>query len=197
MAELESAIFQKGWRQLLGIDYGDLLWVKTGERLTEKTFSKYRKEGGLVVMFMIPQEAMEAAIVTPGVMIASDGLLQDGKGHPRGAGAFARVLGRFVREDGKLTLMEAIRKMTVEPAKRLRQRTPMMAGKGRIRVGADADITIFDPETVIDRATFDQPALYSDGIEYVLVGGVPVVRQGKLDTSRQPGEPIRAAIRQE
>ena len=197
MTELESAIFQKGWRQLLGIDYGDLLWVKTGERLTEKTFPKYRKEGGLVVMFMISQEAMEAAIVTPGVMIASDGLLQDGKGHPRGAGAFARVLGRFVREDGKLALMEAIGKMTIEPAKRLRQRTPMMANKGRIRIGADADITIFDPETVIDRATFDQPALYSQGIEYVLVGGFPVVRQGKLDTSRQPGEPIRAAIRRE
>ena len=94
-----------------------------------------------------------AAIAHPGVMIASDGVpFVDGKGHPRGAGTFARVLGLYSREKKLLPLMDALAKMTILPAKRLEAHVPMMKHKGRIAIGADADITVFDAATIIDRA---------------------------------------------
>jgi len=126
-------------------------------------------------------------------MIASDGGLQNGKGHPRGSGSYARVLGRYVREQKALTLMEALRKMTVMPARRLEQIAPMMKNKGRIRVGADADLTIFNPMLVIDKSTFEEPAQYSEGIKHVVVGGVFVVKDGKLQGDVNPGRAIRGA----
>src|SRR5262249_1802339 len=115
--------------------------------------------------------------------------------HPRSSGTFSRILGHFVRETKTLTLMDAINKMTLMPAKRLERLAPMMKNKGRIRVGADADITVFDPNTVIDRATYEQPANYSEGIKCVLVNGKFVVKGGQLQTDVQPGRPIRGTIR--
>jgi len=126
------------------------------------------------------------AIADPLTMIASDGILDHGKGHPRAAGTYARVLGRYVREQHALTLMEALRKMTVMPADRLGIRT-----KGRIAVGADADITVFDAARVMDRATFENPAQYSEGIEYVLVNGTLVVKSGELVDGVAPGLAVR------
>ena len=84
--------------------------------------------------------------------------------------------------------------MTLEPARRLERRTPAMSAKGRIRVGADADLTIFDPATVIDRATYEDASLPSAGIPYVVVGGQLVVDGGQVTTAR-PGRAIRAPIR--
>jgi len=127
-------------------------------------------------------------------MIASDGLLQNGKGHPRASGSYARVLGRYVRDLKALTLMDALRKMTLMPAQRLEQLAPMMKNKGRIRVGADADLTVFDPGLVIDKSTFEAPAQYSEGIIHVLIGGVFGVKDGKLQPEVNPGRAIRAPI---
>jgi dihydroorotase len=127
-------------------------------------------------------------------MIASDGLLEKGIGHPRAAGTYSRVLGRYVREQKAITLMEALRKMTFMPAQRLENRIPAMKNKGRITVGADADLTIFNPDTVIDRATYREPASASDGIEFVLVNGVIMVSGGKLQESAFPGKCVRAPI---
>jgi N-acyl-D-aspartate/D-glutamate deacylase len=90
--------------------------------------------------------------------------------------------------------MDALRKMTLMPAQRLEVRAPAMRNKGRIRVGADADITIFDPATVLDRATFAESLLPSAGIRYVLVAGVLVVNDGVLNHDVSPGTPIRAPI---
>jgi N-acyl-D-aspartate/D-glutamate deacylase len=98
-----------------------------------------------------------------------------------------------VRGARVLTLMEAIRKMSLMPAQRLQDRVPMMRDKGRIRVGADADLTLFNPETVIDTSTYDEPAKYSKGIRYVLVNGVPVVRDGALEAVT-PGRAVRAPV---
>ncbi len=194
MTELRSAIFDPGWQSVLGIGFEGVEWTETGERLTEKTFAAYRKKGGMVIMHMIPDPVVEAAVASPLVLIASDGILQNGKGHPRGAGTFARVLGRYVRTSRALSMMDALRKMTLLPAQRLEARAPMMKNKGRIRLGADADLTAFDPERVIDRATFQQPAQFSEGIRHVWVNGVAVVKDGQLQKGLYPGQAVRASL---
>ena len=125
-------------------------------------------------------------------MIASDGV--PGRAHPRGAGTFARVLGRYVREKQALTLMEALRKMSLMPARRLEAAVPQMRRKGRIQVGADADITVFDPARVIDRATFAEPAQFSTGIVHVLVNGTLVVTDEKVIDGVFPGVGIRRRV---
>ena len=192
---LESAIFDPGWQERQGITYKDIQWSKTGERLTAETFEKYRKEGGLVVIFSIPEEAVRAAIAEPVVMIASDGVPVTGsKVHPRGQGTFSRVLGHYVREEKTLDLMTALRKMTLMPAQRLQNRAPVFKDKGRIREGADADMTVFDPQRIIDKATFDDPLQYSAGIQFVLVNGTPVISNGELVEGVFPGSAARAPI---
>ncbi|MBO0721498.1 MAG: amidohydrolase family protein, partial [Blastocatellia bacterium] len=191
MTNLDSAIYDEGWQDRLGMTYKDLQWVATGERLTAETFARYRKEGGLVIGHSIPEEISRLAAADKSIMVASDGLITNGKGHPRGAGTFTRVLGYYVREQKALSLMDALRKMTIMPAQRLAAAVPAMRAKGRIKVGADADIAIFDPARVIDRATFENPAQYSAGVFHVLVNGVLVVRDGKLVDSVYPGRGIR------
>jgi dihydroorotase len=187
MTDIASAIFADGWQQRTGgISYGDLQWALTGERLTAESFARYRKQGGMVTIHSIPEEVVRTAMANPMVMIASDGIMQEGKGHPRAAGTYARVLGRYVREERAMSLMDALRKMTAMPADRLG-----IHSKGRLAVGADADITVFDPARVTDRATFDQPAQYSEGIPYVLVNGVPVVKDGQINESVLPGRGLR------
>ena len=191
---LESAVFDPGWQERMRISYGDLQWVKTGERLTAETFERYRQEGGEVVIFMIPEPIVQLAIADPIVMIGSDGMPTTGASvHPRGQGTFSRVLGKYVREEKALDLMTALRKMTLMPARRLEQRAAAFKTKGRIKVGTDADITVFDANRVIDKATFEKPLQYSQGIQFVLVNGVPVVSDGKLVTDVLPGRAARAA----
>jgi N-acyl-D-aspartate/D-glutamate deacylase len=167
------------------VGFSDLQWAATGERLTAESFARYRKQGGMVAIHAIPEEVVRTAMASPLVMIASDGILDEGKGHPRAAGTFARVLGRYVREQHALSLMEALRKMTVMPADRLG-----LKSKGRLAVGADADIAVFDPARVTDHATFDSPAQYSEGIPYVLVNGVFVVKEGKTQAVT-PGRGVK------
>jgi hypothetical protein len=187
MTDLGSAIFSEGWQARQGgIRFGDRQWALTGERLTEESFARYRKQGGFVAIHSIPEEIVRLALGNPLVMVASDGLLDEGKGHPRAAGTFARVLGRYVREQHTLSLMDAVRKMTVMPADRLG-----LKSKGRIAVGADADLAVFDPEKVTDRATFENPAQYSEGIQYVVVNGTLVVNGGGLVSGVAPGRGVR------
>lgn len=189
---LESAMFNPGWQANLKLDYGDIAWAATGERLTRETFERYRRQGGWVIIYLMKEPNVTAAIGHPGVMIASDGIpFVNGTGHPRGAGTFARVLGRYVREQQALGLMDALAKMTILPARRLESYVPALRSKGRLAVGADADVTVFDPATVIDRATFEQPTEPSAGIPFVLVGGTFVVRNGETVTGAFPGRPIR------
>lgn len=194
MTDIKSAIFDEGWQEVFGIDYKDLQWAATGERLTKDTFDQYRKIGGMVAVFSMTEEIVTTAIKSPLTIIASDGILENGKGHPRTAGTYSRILGHYVREQGALTLMEALTKMTLMPAQRLEQRVPSMKNKGRIRVGADADLTIFDPQTVTDRSTFEEPAKYAEGIRFVIVNGVLVVKEGQLQTGVHPGRPVRAPL---
>jgi len=187
MTELASAVFEPGWQAKNGdIAFSSLQWAATGERLTEESFIRYRKQGGMVIIHSIPEEMARLAVADPIVMVASDGEIENGKGHPRGAGTFARVLGHYVREEHALTLMDALRKMSLMPAQRLG-----IQSKGRLQAGADADITVFDAERVIDRATFENAAQYSDGIPYVLVNGTFVVKDGQLQQNVAPGRGLR------
>jgi len=187
---LQSAMFTEGWQQRLGISYEDLQWVATGERLTKETFDSYRKTGGLVIMHMMKPEWIKTGIATTGVIIASDGMPYAPLAHPRTAGTFSRVLGKYVREEKVIDLNTALEKMTLLPAKRLENIAPMMRFKGRIQVGADADITIFNPNTIIDKATFEKGLEFSAGIEYVIVNGTFVLMNGKTVTGVTPGQPV-------
>jgi cytosine/adenosine deaminase-related metal-dependent hydrolase len=193
-----SEFFSEGWQQRSGITYGDIQWTATGERLTEATFNKYRKEnpGGSVVVFMIPQASIDAAMADPFVTIASDGsVMNQPKVHPRGAGSFSRVLGVYVRERKLLDLKTALAKMTILPARRLEKVAPAMARKGRIQVGADADISVFDAATVKDNATYENPLQPSSGYRYVLVGGRVMAANGKITPNLHPGVGIRRGDR--
>jgi N-acyl-D-aspartate/D-glutamate deacylase len=193
MTGIESAIFDEGWQEVLGVGYGDLEWAATGERLTPETFRAYRATGGSVIIHFIPEAAMEAALAHPLAAVASDGRLDGGRGHPRSSGTYARVLGKYVREEGILDLTEAIRRMTALPASILEESVPAMARKGRVQEGADADLVVFDPETVRDRATYQEPALPSVGIHHVLVNGTFVLRDGALQDDVRPGRAVRRA----
>ena len=195
MTRIETAIFDAGFRERIGLDYKDMLWIATGERLTAESFEKYRREGGLVATFTNREEMVEKNMAHPLIMVASDGILEKGLGHPRVAGTFARVLGRYVRERKVLSLSDAIGKMSLLPARRLETMAPAMRNKGRIRQGADADIVIFNPDTVIDRSTFEKPNLPSEGIPYVLVRGTFVVDRNEVVQGVYPGKGIRAENR--
>ncbi len=168
--------------------FASMLWPPTGERLTLESFLRYRKQGGFVARFSNTEDMVRLAISHPNVMIASDGILE----HPRAAGTYARVLSHYVREEKALTLMDAIRKSSLLPAQRLEKMSPQMRKKGRLQVGADADISVFDPDHVIDKATYEKPGQPSEGFRHVLVDGTFVVRDGKLVEGVTPGQGIRA-----
>jgi N-acyl-D-aspartate/D-glutamate deacylase len=186
MTYINSALFNPGWKEKLGVDYDALQLPDTGERLTQQRFDQLHSSSQprLVLLFANTQEAVDQVIVNPLVMIASDG----DKGHPRNAGTYSRVLAHYVREKGALTLMDALRKMTLMPAQRLERSTPAARNKGRLQEGADADIVVFDPQTISDRSTYQHPMEPSVGVQYLLVGGTVVVDQGKIVLNKFPGK---------
>jgi N-acyl-D-aspartate/D-glutamate deacylase len=188
---IESALFD-GWEKYPDSRFHDYLWPATGERLTRATFATYRQVGGPIIMFTNTEELVRGAAAHPLTMIASDG--GQTPTHPRTAGTFSRILGPYVRDAKVVPLMEALRKMTLMPAQRLERRVPAMKHKGRISVGADADVTVFDPQRIADRSTYEQPTRSSTGITYVLVNGVAVVRNGQIEVGSAPGRPVRAPV---
>jgi N-acyl-D-aspartate/D-glutamate deacylase len=191
MTEIQSSVIQDVYKNAPDERLAELEWPRTGERLNRESFERYGKIGGPIVIHTNTEEMVALAITSPLTIIASDAYWQDGTGHPRTTGTFARVLGRYVRETQALSLMDAIRKMTLMPAQRLERRVPAMKQKGRLRVGADADITIFDAGVVIDRSTYREPSLPPVGIQHVIVNGVSVVANGHAVESVAPGKAVR------
>lgn len=193
MTEIQSALFDD-WKTWPDTRFGLHQLVATGERLTRKTFEEARRKGGTIIIHGRSEDQTRAAIVSPLSMIASDGFIEHGRGHPRTSGSYSKVLGKYVRDEHALSLMDALRKMTLAPAQRLEARVPDMKSKGRVRAGADADITIFDPAAVADRATYEDASIPAAGIPYVVVAGEVVVDSGRVTTAR-PGRGIRAPVR--
>jgi len=161
---------------------------ETGERLTRERFDELHNSSTmrLVVIFNNRQEVVDKVIPHPLVMIASDGA----EGHPRNAGTYSRVLAQYVREKGTITLMDALRKMSLMPAEMLERSTPAARQKGRLQEGADADIVLFDAGTINDRATFEKPTEPSVGVRYLVVAGTVVVDQGKIVPNVFPGRAL-------
>ena len=140
----------------------------------------------MILIYANTQEVVDTVIPNPIIMIASDGL----EGHPRNAGTFSRVLAQYVREKKTLTLMEALRKMTLMPAQMLERSTPTARRKGRLQEGADADIVVFDPQTITDRSTFEKPMEPSVGVRNLVVGGKLLIDDGKMIPELFPGHAI-------
>jgi len=169
---IASTVFDDGCLDAWKKNYSDLMLTDDpykNVRCTEEIFRECREKYPemLVVAFVMNEDEIGKAIANPKGMVASDGIINHGNGHPRAAGTFPRVLGKYVREEKLLPLIDALRKMTLEPAKRLGIET----FKGQIQVGADADLTIFNPETIIDGATFGDLNILPKGIDYVLIDG--------------------------
>jgi dihydroorotase len=194
MTEIQSATIQDVYKTAPDERLAELEWPPTGERLNRETFERYTQAGGPLVIHTNTEQMVAAAISSPLTIVASDAYWRNGRGHPRTTGTFSKVLGRYVREGHSLSLMQAIRKMTLMPAQRLERRVPAMRNKGRLRVGADADITIFDAATVLDRSTYREPSLPPVGIQHVIVNGVSVVAGGRAVEGVTPGKPLRAPV---
>ncbi|MEE2776705.1 MAG: amidohydrolase family protein [Acidobacteriota bacterium] len=183
---IQSALFDD-WQG----DFANLQWTETGERLTRETFQYYRRGGGTVIIHGRSEETNEWLVAQPDVIVASDGMsFAAGPAHPRGAGTYSRVLGHYVRQREALDLMSALTKMTLLPARRLEAIAPQMKRKGRVQAGADADLVVFDPGEVLDRATYTDSMQPSAGIRHVFVGGTAVIRDGTLVEGVRPGLPI-------
>lgn len=187
-----SAVFDEGCFDRWGVEHGALLVATgphAGQRCSPELFAKLRAEDprALIVAFVMREQEVREAVVHPLVMVASDGLTRKGQGHPRGSGTFPRVLGLYCREWGMLSLPQALRKMTIMPAQRLG-----LEAKGRIQEGADADIVVFDPAAVVDRATFEDPTQRPTGIRWVLVNGEVVIDDGRTVSARAGRVILRA-----
>lgn len=188
---IESALFDP-WVGLDDEAYQRLQWPGQEERLNTETFTRYREQGGWVVIHGRNEVTNEWIVAQPDVIAASDGIpFSFLSVHPRGAGTFARILGHYSRDRGVISLMDALAKMTILPARRVEGAAPVMVRKGRVQEGADADLALFDPETVTDMADYDSPATPSSGFRFVLVGGTPVVRDGDVVDGVFPGQAIR------
>lgn len=179
-----SEVFSEGCFESWGKDYKDILLTDEpfkNQYCTRELFETARRDypDMLAVAFVMNESEIAAAIANKNGMVASDAIINNGSGHPRAAGTFPRVLGKYVREDKVLPLTDALRKMTLLPARRLE-----LSAKGEIREGFDADITIFNPDTIKDGATFEDLHIPPTGIETVLIGGRTALRQGRIVNDR-------------
>jgi N-acyl-D-aspartate/D-glutamate deacylase len=189
MTYINSALFNPGWEERAGgITYSDLVLPNTGEHLTRERFEELHISSTprTVLIFSNSQEVIDKVIPHPLVMIASDGF----QGHPRNAGTYSRVLAQYVREKKTVTLMDALRKMSLMPAEVLERSTAAARQKGRLQEGADADIVVFDAATISDRATFAKPMEPSVGVHFLVVAGTIVVDEGKIVPDVFPGRAL-------
>ncbi|WP_373230343.1 amidohydrolase family protein [Cohnella sp.] len=190
---LNSARFDEGWQERFRISYEDLQIAGTNERLTSESFRKYQQQGKLAVAYAIPKQDVIDSLKAPYVMIGSDAILEPGfNNHPRASGTFARTVGLYVREEGVISLSDAIAKMSLMPAQRLEKQSPALRKKGRIAKGMDADVVVFDFNTISDKSTVEKPEIVSAGIKYVLVNGQVALDEKGINKNIRVGQPIKS-----
>ena len=200
-ALISSAVFSRDWQTIFNIRYEDVQWAETGEWFDQALWEKYRtsRPDGAVIHHYLREEWTQRAVVEPGVIVVSDLVAmvsRDKKVAPHN-GAFSKVLARYVREEKLLNLRDAIARMTLLPAQRLQSYAPAFARKGRLQPGSDADIVVFDADSILDNATYMNPYQEASGIQAVIVNGVPIIRNGVLVEGVYPGRrqlatPVRA-----
>jgi N-acyl-D-aspartate/D-glutamate deacylase len=188
MTYINSALFNPGWQEKLGVGYDALQLPETGERLTKARFDELHaaENPQRVLEYINTPEMVDTVITNPLVMIASDGEHE----HPRNAGTYSHILARYVRELRSVTLMDAIRKMSLMAAQRLEKATLAAHAKGRLQEGADADVIAFDLATVSDRSTYRLPMEPSVGMKLVIVNGTVLIDGGKMLPGTFPGRAL-------
>lgn len=190
---ISAEVFDRDWRKIFAISYEDVQVADTGERFTESMWEDYRKTKPhtSIIHHYGKEHWTQEALKSDGVMIASDAspiFSTARKVHPRGMGTFTRILGSYVRDKKLFDLPTAIKKMTLLPAQRMESIAPSFAKKGRLQIGADADIVIFDPKTVKDNATYTNPYQTPDGMNMVIVNGQIIVQDGQVIDGVYPGQ---------
>ncbi len=198
------------------MDFDETAFQIGARRLDEDSFKEVRATNpGTFVSYHQLDESkpgelkiLDKSVTHPNILIESDGMpwyTQSGTpyegvewpipsnlvAHPRSSGTFAKVLGSYVRERKLLSLSEAIKKMSLMPAQTLESYVPQMTKKGRLQEGMDADIVVFDPDTIAAKGTYAEPYHPAVGVRHLFVMGTPVVKEGKLITDAKPGQAIR------
>jgi len=182
-----SAVFDEGF--LEKYHYGDEYYARLqveakylqGKEMNKDAFLALREKDpeALVVAHLLNGEEVDRCITHPAGIVVSDGLYNNGQGHPRGSGTFPKLIREYVIEKKLLTLEDAIEKITWMPAKRMG-----LSGKGSLKIGADADITIFDLNKIKDGATYQEPRKHASGIEYVIINGEIALKSGEIIKNR-------------
>lgn len=177
--EIGATTYDDGWLERYQCDYSVLEFSEgkyKGQRANEESFRYYREQdpGALTVCHVMKHEEVVKALESDVCCVGSDGILDHGQGHPRAAGSFPRFFDVYVR-NGSISLYEGVRKTSCMAAERLGFKQ-----KGSLAVGKDADIVVFDPETITDRATFEEPMLPPEGIDYVLIAGEVCMEFGRM-----------------
>lgn len=182
--QIGSAVFDEGCFERWRKTYADILLMEApyqGMRCDKDLFFRAKKEypDSIVVAFVMNEDEVREALKKPYMMVGSDAFYNYKAGHPRGAGSFPKVLSQYVREEGLMTLIEGLRKMTIMPAKRLN-----LKYKGDIFEGADADLVIFNPTTIKDKADFSNPTQAPVGIDAVIINGEIALKENTIIDGR-------------
>lgn len=195
-----AAAFRRDWKKIFNIDYGDIQLAATGERLTKESFERIQREDPQadVIHHYLKEEWTRLLVAAPDVIISSDGLVAqttDKDIPPQGVGSFSKILGKYVRDEKALDMMTALSKMTLQPAQLLERAAPVFRLKGRLQIGMDADITIFNPKTIRANTTYEKPHQASTGVQYLLVDGKTVIAGGAIEAETYAGQFLRATPR--
>ena len=192
---------RRDWQAIFDISYQDVQWVATGEWLTKETWDKYAKEQptGMVNHHYVKEDWVETALQWPGMMVSTDALPAIDTSiptNPNIAGTFSRLLGHYVREREELSLSDALARSSLYQAQWMEQASPVFKNKGRIQRGADADLVIFDAQTIAANAVYGDPYLKPTGMLHVLVAGELVVQNGLPVEGPAPGQKLLGSVSQ-